>query len=82
MVGLEPSCLLGFRDEIPALVKSDMARRLADQALLFEEFRPGGVAAGRIIQSCPLKPIAPDARWCTAIATRNHSTRWARSKRR
>ena len=29
VVGLEPSCLLGFRDELPALVKSDDARALA-----------------------------------------------------
>jgi Fe-S oxidoreductase len=38
VVGLEPSCILGFRDEIPALLKSDAARRLADHALIFEEF--------------------------------------------
>src|SRR5262249_24869092 len=28
-VGLEPSCMLGFRDEIPSLVKREDARRLA-----------------------------------------------------
>jgi Fe-S oxidoreductase len=38
VVGLEPSCVLGFRDEIPALVKSDGARRLASRAMLFEEY--------------------------------------------
>jgi Fe-S oxidoreductase len=38
VIGLEPSCILGFRDEIPALIKSDVARRLAEQAFLFEEF--------------------------------------------
>jgi Fe-S oxidoreductase len=38
VVGLEPSCLLGFRDEIPALLKSDEARWLSSRALLFEEF--------------------------------------------
>ena len=38
VVGLEPSCILGFRDEIPALLKSEPARRLADHALVFEEF--------------------------------------------
>jgi FAD/FMN-containing dehydrogenase/Fe-S oxidoreductase len=38
VVGLEPSCILGFRDEIPALLKSDAARLLADHALIFEEF--------------------------------------------
>jgi len=38
VVGLEPSCLIGFRDEIPALIKSADARRLAGRALTFEEF--------------------------------------------
>ena len=38
VVGLEPSCVLGFRDEVPALVKGEDARRLAENALLFEEF--------------------------------------------
>src|SRR5438094_1584768 len=38
VVGLEPSCLIGFRDEIPALIKSNNARMLARHALIFEEF--------------------------------------------
>ncbi len=38
VIGLEPSCLFSFRDEIPALVKSDAARAVAGNALLFEEF--------------------------------------------
>src|SRR5436190_1358577 len=38
VVGLEPSCLLSFRDEIPAIVKDACAQRLATHALLFEEF--------------------------------------------
>jgi len=38
VVGLEPSCLLGFRDEIPALLRTEPARRLAAHALTFEEF--------------------------------------------
>jgi FAD/FMN-containing dehydrogenase/Fe-S oxidoreductase len=44
MIGLEPSCLFGFRDEIPALLKTDAARQLAALALSFEEFlsRDGG----------------------------------------
>jgi FAD/FMN-containing dehydrogenase/Fe-S oxidoreductase len=37
VVGLEPSCLLGFRDEIPALLRSDEARLVAAHAVLFEE---------------------------------------------
>jgi FAD/FMN-containing dehydrogenase/Fe-S oxidoreductase len=38
IVGLEPSCLLSFRDEVPALLKNEAANRLAAHALLFEEF--------------------------------------------
>jgi FAD/FMN-containing dehydrogenase/Fe-S oxidoreductase len=38
VVGLEPSCLLTFRDELPALIKSEAADALGDNALLFEEF--------------------------------------------
>jgi Fe-S oxidoreductase len=59
VVGLEPSCILGFRDEIPALMKSDDARRLADHALLFEEY----VAreAGKGTFKPPLKPVAKRA---------------------
>jgi FAD/FMN-containing dehydrogenase/Fe-S oxidoreductase len=38
VVGLEPSCLLSFRDEVPALVKNGAADRLSAHTLLFEEF--------------------------------------------
>jgi Fe-S oxidoreductase len=39
IVGLEPSCLLTLRDELPSMFpRSAEARRLADQALLFDEF--------------------------------------------
>src|SRR5207249_4512363 len=47
-VGLEPSCMLGFRDEIPSLVKREDARRLAANALLFEEFLAREVKAGAL----------------------------------
>ena len=55
VVGLEPSCILGFRDEIPALVTSDAAARLADSALLFEEFLAREARAGRL--ALPLAPL-------------------------
>jgi Fe-S oxidoreductase len=48
VVGLEPSCLLGFRDEIPALLRTDEARWLASRALLFEEFVTGDFDAGAL----------------------------------
>ena len=38
VIGLEPSCLLTFRDELPALFKGETADALAANALLFEEF--------------------------------------------
>ncbi len=52
VVGLEPSCLLGLRDELPALLPGADAARLADAALLFEEFVDRETAAGRL--SVPL----------------------------
>src|SRR5262249_19769593 len=48
LVGLEPSCMLGFRDEIPSLVKREDARRLAANALLFEEFLAREAKAGAL----------------------------------
>jgi Fe-S oxidoreductase len=55
VVGLEPSCMLGFRDEIPALLRSDEARWLASRALLFEEF------VTRELEALPLVPIGKRA---------------------
>jgi FAD/FMN-containing dehydrogenase/Fe-S oxidoreductase len=55
-IGLEPSCMLGFRDEIPALVKGDDGRRLAAHALLFEEFLAREAKAGTLKLS--LRPVA------------------------
>ena len=51
LVGIEPSCILGFRDEYPDLVPSEQraeAQRLAKNTLLFDEFIMREVAAGRI----------------------------------
>ncbi|MFY9692638.1 MAG: FAD-binding oxidoreductase, partial [Xanthobacteraceae bacterium] len=54
-----PSCLFSFRDEIPALLKSDAARRVADNALLFEEFLAREAAAGKLdLKLAPLKKRA------------------------
>ncbi|WP_412060682.1 FAD-binding and (Fe-S)-binding domain-containing protein [Rubrivirga sp. IMCC45206] len=38
IVGLEPSCILTLRDEIPRLVQSDDARAVAAAAVTFEEW--------------------------------------------
>ncbi len=38
VVGVEPSCILGLRDEVPALMCSPLAEKLAQTSYLFEEF--------------------------------------------
>ncbi|SEE01696.1 FAD/FMN-containing dehydrogenase [Rhizobiales bacterium GAS188] len=48
IIGLEPSCLLTFRDEIPALVKNEAAREVAAKAVIFEEFLMAESDAGRL----------------------------------
>ncbi|MBW7948121.1 MAG: hypothetical protein H3C55_02055 [Pseudorhodoplanes sp.] len=55
VVGLEPSCILGFRDEIPGLVATSAARRLAELAVTFEEFLVREQEAGRL--ALPLRPL-------------------------
>ena len=55
VIGLEPSCLFSFRDEIPALIKSDTARQVALSALLFEEFLAREAKAGKL--KLPLKAL-------------------------
>ncbi len=59
VIGLEPSCLFSFRDEVPALIKSDAARRVADAALLFEEFLMREAKAGKLaLTLTPMKQRA------------------------
>ena len=51
LLGIEPSAILGFRDEVPDLVPRDMipaARQLAGRALLIDEFLAREAASGRI----------------------------------
>jgi FAD/FMN-containing dehydrogenase/Fe-S oxidoreductase len=55
LVGLEPSCILSFRDEIPALLKTEAAKRLAERSLTFEEFVEREMREGRL--SLPLRPL-------------------------
>ena len=56
VIGLEPSCLLTFRDEMLSLRKDAGARKLAAQAFLFEEFLGAEAANGRL--RLPLAPVA------------------------
>lgn len=51
LVGIEPSCILSFRDEYPDIVPAEMrdkAKKLAKNCLLFDEFIMREVQAGRI----------------------------------
>ncbi|MEI7803787.1 MAG: FAD-linked oxidase C-terminal domain-containing protein [Hyphomicrobiales bacterium] len=59
IIGLEPSCLFTFRDELPALIKTEGARQLAAQAFLFEEFLAREQKEGRL--NLPLGPIGERA---------------------
>jgi Fe-S oxidoreductase len=55
VIGLEPSCLFTFRDEMPALMKNDAAKQLAENSFLFEEFLAREQKEGRL--NLPLKPL-------------------------
>jgi len=55
LVGLEPSCIFSFRDEIPAMMRDERATRIAGQAVLFEEFLAREAGAGRL--ALPLAPL-------------------------
>ncbi len=51
LVGIEPSCILSFRDEYPDIVPPEMretAKKLAKNSLLFDEFIMREVQVGRI----------------------------------
>ena len=51
LVGIEPSCILSFRDEYPDLVPAELrqqAKELGRNALLFDEFIVREITAGRI----------------------------------
>jgi Fe-S oxidoreductase len=59
VVGLEPSCLFGLRDEFTALLPGERSAALAANALLFEEYLVREHDAGRL--QLPLQPLAADA---------------------
>ncbi len=59
VLGLEPSCIYSFRDEIPALIRTDKARKLATLAVPLEEFLVREADAGRL--NLPLRPVARTA---------------------
>ena len=54
IVGLEPSCLLTFRDEYPDLFPGAEAQRIAENSFLFEEFLDPGKSHP---SPSPLQPL-------------------------
>ncbi len=46
VAGIEPSCLLTLRDELPDLLPGTQSASLSDSAVMFEELLMAGVAAG------------------------------------
>jgi len=59
VIGLEPSCLFTFRDELPALLKGKAVDSLAANALLLEEFLAREQKEGRL--NLPLGPLPKKA---------------------
>ncbi len=55
IIGLEPSCLLTLRDELLSLRSDDVAKSIAAQAVLFEEFLAREAEGGRL--KLPLHPL-------------------------
>jgi Fe-S oxidoreductase len=56
IVGLEPSCLLGLRDEFLSMRLGPVAEAVANQAMLLEEFVAHEKAEGRL--TLELRPLA------------------------
>jgi Fe-S oxidoreductase len=51
LIGIEPSCILSFRDEYPDLVPAELrdeAKKLGQRSLLFDEFLLREIMAGHI----------------------------------
>jgi Fe-S oxidoreductase len=48
IIGLEPSCVLSFRDEILALGMGEAAKRVAEKAVTLEEFLIAEAQAGKL----------------------------------
>jgi FAD/FMN-containing dehydrogenase/Fe-S oxidoreductase len=55
VIGLEPSCILGLRDELSSMLPGADSAALGGRAVLFEEFLASERAAGRL--SLALKPL-------------------------
>ena len=79
VLGLEPSCIFTFRDEMTAILPKDEVAAVSRAALMFEEALAADLAKGSV--ACRRGTRADASRMCTATATRRPSPRWARSRR-
>jgi Fe-S oxidoreductase len=61
IVGLEPSCLFGLRDEFLSMLPGADSGKLAVNAFLFEEFLAREAAAGRL--NLKLRPLREKKAW-------------------
>ncbi len=59
VVGLEPSCIMTFRDEAPALLGEEWTADYGERVLMFEEYLIAAHAAGKAALS--LAPVASKA---------------------
>ena len=59
VLGLEPSCLFSFRDEVLTLLPGEVAKAVAKQTMLVEEFIAREIKAGRFAPR--LAPVAETA---------------------
>ncbi len=57
VVGIEPSCLLTLRDELPALVPGAESESLSASAVLFEELLMAGIAAADVALQLRTQPV-------------------------
>ena len=57
VVGIEPSCLLTLRDELPVLIPGTESELLSESAVLFEELLVAGIAAGEAHLQLSSSPV-------------------------
>ncbi len=72
ILGLEPSCILSFRDEYPDLIDDPRTAALASQSFLIDEFLAREVREGRA--SLPFK-LAPESTENTEERERNQKNK-------
>jgi FAD/FMN-containing dehydrogenase/Fe-S oxidoreductase len=75
IVGLEPSCILTFRDEYPDLLDDPRAAALARNSFLIDEFLAGEVRAGRSsldFRAVDRQPVRDDSDRSSRVSSRTY----------